>query len=896
MSISETRLSPLLPPPVSKIFNRQRSGSAPSPIKVVRDSKDFNAYKITVTPRPGSPVERTPTTGDSDGAQQTFPETPSAFSPIFSPITSTEGPAGESADYMSMIPYTPTSAILTSRSSTQPSLSQQVLLTRAATSVRGARASRQPSLRGQGNAMPPHSRRRSSRSLDLSAQDDRIDTVKTLETAPANPTAPAAPTEILDNRPEVAGVEVKPPSEDSVLPYLRDASTPTTSDSHSLHNPSLRNSAAGGEMSSGADIVVLSANYQSVRSNASHRAHVTSPASSPLDTTATPPAQDLRSPSPRYFLEEAVDPLAQPSSSAPEPLRSTASDPIDPPFQSPGNPPVVISPPPPSQILSPHSGNPVGFGSPSPLTFSFGSPPPYETVVYDNSNPGSVTPSTAGSSHETGNRFVAQSPPTPFTAIQQTINFRPLARETSNGGRPRTRPPLPFGPRRPSQQHINMSSASGPRERNGSVSSIASTVNVNGRRLQSANSPSPKFQTPPLKWRGYTMDAAKWTFTSAQLQGIVSRAIRQSAEASSIRLLRLETLDNDIPDEIQRLEMQRTDIKTKYKMLARRRAHLLESLTVHVDGSEADDPIFAIRLVEDLKEVSISLDKAAEELHSLDEQLAQLSSLCDIHSASALAMALRKLNASFLKQFAETQALRQQVEALEAERDEAWKQAEDVANDFDHFLSERPDATSSDSQYSRRSSRVSAVRKSSIRVTKAGLRSSGLRSQRSSMSSNGHRMSSLGMPSSARTTIFSMEEIPPVPPIPRQRPYDIVTDLPTRSSRVSQSDSPQNAFLTPIQGLSTDGVTPNSETRAMVRAQEELYDMLGISNDKRVRRSRSVIGIDQLESSPVTLSSAVSSARPISLPGNSMLPDAYNAMTADVSIILSQAADRGGWI
>lgn len=294
------------------------------------------------------------------------------------------------------------------------------------------------------------------------------------------------------------------------------------------------------------------------------------------------------------------------------------------------------------------------------------------------------------------------------------------------------------------------------------------------RRMASS---SPRFQTPPLKWRGYTMDAAKWTFSSSQLQGIVSRAIRQSAEASSIRLLRLETVDKEIPDELHRLEMQRTDVKTRYKMLTKRRANLYTTLTGLLDGTEQEDSTYALRVMENLKEISTELDRLAEDLHSADEQIAQLSGLRDVHSASALAMALRKLNASFLKQIADADALRTQVETLQAERDEAWSQAENVANEYDD-LNERIEMGSpGPSSYNKRSSRVLAVKKSSIRVSKAGLRSSSRRSSVSSVS--GNRMSSSGLPSA------TMEDIPPVPPIPRRRPEDIRTDLTARTSAVS---------------------------------------------------------------------------------------------------------------
>jgi hypothetical protein len=290
--------------------------------------------------------------------------------------------------------------------------------------------------------------------------------------------------------------------------------------------------------------------------------------------------------------------------------------------------------------------------------------------------------------------------------------------------------------------------------------------------------PSIKFQTPPIKWKGLTLDAAKWTFTSAQLQDIVSRAIRQSAEPSSIRLLRLETLDDEIPPEVERLEVQRTGIQSKYKTLARRRANLLEALAIHVDGSEEGTSV-ALRLVEDLKDVSASLDKLTEELHSTDEQFAQLSQLCLVHSSSALAMGLRKLNSSLLNQFAEAQVLRTQVESLEAERDEAWKHAEELAIEYEELRAGKADSLNTENRFGR----VLASRKSSLRATKAGLRPSGRRhSHHSSISSNraygGHS------PSSSRPPQL-VEDIPPVPPIPRRRPMHIHTDIPMRSSVVS---------------------------------------------------------------------------------------------------------------
>jgi hypothetical protein len=226
--------------------------------------------------------------------------------------------------------------------------------------------------------------------------------------------------------------------------------------------------------------------------------------------------------------------------------------------------------------------------------------------------------------------------------------------------------------------------------------------------------------------------------------------------------------------------MQKMDLKGSYKLLARKRWTLLGSLAAHVDGFEEADTITGLRALEELTEVSFTLDQLTEELYGVTEQLAHLKSLGDVHSASALAMALRKLNASFLKQVADNQGLREHISTMEAERDEAWKQAEDVAHEFDDLIDRHGDSQmfgSFKSHSSRRSSRVSAVRKSSIIASRAGLRSSSLRrSHRSSSGSSGHWGNVIMPPSSA-------DDVPPVPPMPRQATLGILTvDLPSRSS------------------------------------------------------------------------------------------------------------------
>ena len=157
-------------------------------------------------------------------------------------------------------------------------------------------------------------------------------------------------------------------------------------------------------------------------------------------------------------------------------------------------------------------------------------------------------------------------------------------------------------------------------------------------------------------------------------------------------------------------------------------------------------------------------------------------------------MALRKLNSSFLKQVGEVQRLREQLAMLEAERDEAWREAQEVAQEFDDFTdrimadsvptpggANGKDRDKESLTPSRRSSRVMVARKNSQRASKAGLRSMNRRSQRSSTSSN-HRFSGAASPG-VWSGQGGGEEIPPVPPIPLRRDlYFPSGDLPTRSS------------------------------------------------------------------------------------------------------------------
>jgi hypothetical protein len=664
-----------LPPLKGTVFARERSGSMPNPITVVRDPKDYRAYNITMSPNfdDAFVAGDTPSTGE---VHQTFPETPNAFSPMFTP-GSQASPQRKAADAnIGTIPEAPESPM----SATLPSVSfgvagatlaQQVMLSRAATSATRTRPTQKVSRR-----MHPYARATGTPS------DSEEETGGDGQSRPPEP-------ELVERAPNVS------------LPASPSSSGPVQSQTR--HEPIFE--------------------------------------------------------APVFASDVFSRPVAPPSES-----RAIAPDALP-------DSPAQLAP----MSTVPHALSRITAQNDSPLSPSLSLPPSYESVILDRPDAGRSAHSPSDNESldvvpEIDTRSEISTPPSSAhhggvagsrAVGQQSSSSR---NATAIGSRMRRR--LPIGPREPSQ--------SSGIETSGSTTAPSGTIR---HKLDSAA--APKFHTPPLKWRGCTMDAAKWTFTSDQLQGIVSRAIKQSAEASSIRLLQLDTLDQDLPEETHRLEMLAMDLKSRYKFGAKKRWALLSSVS--------DDPELGnSSAVNDLIDVSATLDHITEELHVVDTQMSQLQSLRDVHSRSALAMALRKLNNSFLKQVAETQLLHSRVEALETERDEAWKQAEDIAIEFDELQDKMFEAgyiqsSGSDRAANHRSSRISAMRKSCARASRAGLRSSSMRRSRSSVASSFYRTSTstMSMTSAARPA-------PPVPPIPsRHGNLGIVTggDMSSRSSR-----------------------------------------------------------------------------------------------------------------
>lgn len=498
-------------------------------------------------------------------------------------------------------------------------------------------------------------------------------------------------------------------------------------------------------------------------------------------------------------------------------------------------------------------------------------PPPYQTAILSQAIPidGENEPSAGSNSplpsyirappdRQSGGSRPAQSAQLSQAQVQQcTTNVAPVSegvvRERAESVPdiriPRSRP---LGPRKPSgsQGQNKFSSLESYRLRAGSVSSVHPNILRSGtglgtspasRKLSTSSirgRSAPRFPTMPVRWRGCTLDVARWTFTSQQLQEISSRVIKASAESYYVRLLKLETLDTELPEELHRLELLTMDLKTRIRAAVSARRELLDVLTTHASGTGRLDRHDLERIVEELGAITQLTDELNDEIYTAVDQIAQLKRLRDVHSSSALAMSLRKLNTSFLRQATENQLLRERVAALEAERDIAWTQAEHVAQEFDDLsakLEQGVASTPSSANNSRRASRVSAVRRSTIKVSRACLRHS-LVGKTNSRTQN--------RSSSVSSFIQLSEAVPPVPPVPdiqdlgsgvsqqpRHRPPFIQTvDLPEQATPGAPpffqfDDSDLKSFI--IAGLYS--MTPNTETRAMAQAQRELCEMLGIN-------------------------------------------------------------------
>jgi len=227
--------------------------------------------------------------------------------------------------------------------------------------------------------------------------------------------------------------------------------------------------------------------------------------------------------------------------------------------------------------------------------------------------------------------------PRPTTALTTTTTAESNAASRAGAAilpTPATTPPGQAGRRNPREGSFSISPPqTHSRTRTKSSASTLASASVIDKIGRPA---TPTFDTAQVQWRGLTLDAAKWVFSSQELHAMVGRAIRQSADPMSIRLLPIDLLDTDLPAALEDLEVRREEIKARYMYEVRRRTTLLRGLAASAEGTAT--PVSVLKYAEDLSECAVSCDRLSEELFMVSDQIAQIGRLRDGHSASALAM------------------------------------------------------------------------------------------------------------------------------------------------------------------------------------------------------------------------------------------------------------------
>ncbi|KAG2093141.1 uncharacterized protein F5147DRAFT_779463 [Suillus discolor] len=201
--------------------------------------------------------------------------------------------------------------------------------------------------------------------------------------------------------------------------------------------------------------------------------------------------------------------------------------------------------------------------------------------------------------------------------------------------------------------------------------------------------PTVSFESVQIPWKGLPYEAAQWTFTSPELQEIVSRAIRLSAKESFIRLLSLQALDTDMVKEAERLEEERLAAQVKWRFEMNRRTMLMQALNscagVFASSGESDKENVLGGLISQVATSIASCDSILASVLHMSDQQAQISVVQHRHWASALGIALRKLNKAFERQGEDMKRALSRIQTLEDELEEAWREAEGMAAEIDEM-------------------------------------------------------------------------------------------------------------------------------------------------------------------------------------------------------------------
>jgi hypothetical protein len=280
------------------------------------------------------------------------------------------------------------------------------------------------------------------------------------------------------------------------------------------------------------------------------------------------------------------------------------------------------------------------------------------------------------------------------TPVQLTNPFPPTPvplLSTQPDGLPPAVPPAPHTPRAsstppPSHQHLDDHNDTTPvaafnPSPFGSASRKPSHGTVYSTTAPQLALPAAQLNLTPesLPYKYLTLDAAHWTLTSTELQSLVSSAIRESAKEQFIRLLPLSIIDGSIPEDVARIERSWDAAAARWRFEAHRRNMLLRALAA--SGADID-------LLSQLSGTLGTLDSHAQDLLHAAAHRTQIAAARDTHRSSALAVALRKLNASYARRTRDLDKARANINALRSEVEEAWKVAEEQAAEVDKLKSE----------------------------------------------------------------------------------------------------------------------------------------------------------------------------------------------------------------
>ncbi|KAG5654000.1 hypothetical protein H0H81_008582 [Sphagnurus paluster] len=266
--------------------------------------------------------------------------------------------------------------------------------------------------------------------------------------------------------------------------------------------------------------------------------------------------------------------------------------------------------------------------------------------------------------------------------------------------------PSPPYPATPENQELSLPSIeedSPPRpasSASSSFTSIPTTPKVVLKPATLVPAPTLNFESVPIPWKALPHEAALWTFDSHELQELVSRAIRRSAPETYIRLLSLQNLETVLPAEIDRLTSLKAAKQAQYRFLVHRRTMTLQALNssfIAPEKADSEDGMSVTsKLALQLSQTAAECDKILEELLMITDQLAQISSMVELHWSSALAVALRKLNKSYAKRTSDVVASRKKIKELEEQLEDAWKEAERIAKELDEIDRGAPESDGED--------------------------------------------------------------------------------------------------------------------------------------------------------------------------------------------------------